>query len=145
MTEFLSELFNFLLEHWFLSTLLVVLLGMLIQNEITDTVYGITSLPAKDLVDLMNSNGAIVYDLRPYDVYKKGHILGSESITADIINSRVDQIKANTQKEVVLACDSGIDSPKIGRNLVKLGVNKINYLSGGIHGWQGKGYPLVKK
>ena len=82
-----------------------------------------------------------IIDLRDELAYKKGHIITAKHMlpTQLLADTKIAQ-----DKPILLACQSGYQSPGVGRQLRQKGFQKVYYLAGGIENWQSAGLLLTK-
>lgn len=90
--------------------------------------YDITMQELKD----KQVNGAVLIDVRSSQEYSEGHICGSINIPEYKINSKINNILKNKDKEYILYCSSGVRSKKAYKKLIKLGYKKVYNLYGGL-------------
>lgn len=135
---------DFLIEHWQLSTALLILILLFILNELREHLFGIPRVTPKSLVDLMNHHDGVVIDIRSASDYTKGHILGAINIPQADIQQRQALIDEHKNKTLILVCASGQHSATLGAHLRKLGFPKVFCLSSGMRKWSEEGLPTVK-
>ena len=130
----------FLIEHYFYSLPLLVLVILLIRSN---AVKGGKKITPQDLVSLTNQDAAKLIDLRSPNEFADGHITGSINIPYADIEDRLHEIKLQEGKSLVLICDSGSQSANAGEVLNKTGYQNTVILSGGIGAWKLDNLPLV--
>ena len=130
----------FLIEHYFYSVPLLVVVILLIRSN---AVKGGKKITPQDLVSLTNQDAAKLIDLRSPNEFADGHITGSINIPYADIEDRLHEIKLQEGKSLVLICDSGSQSANAGEVLNKSGYQNTVILSGGIGGWKLDNLPLV--
>ncbi|MBN9286405.1 MAG: hypothetical protein BGO43_07030 [Gammaproteobacteria bacterium 39-13] len=135
---------SFLMEHWMLSTAFVAIAVLLAANEWRHRSMGVTSISPQQLVDFLNHAGGVVVDVRATPRFAQGHILGAINLPQEDFNNRVNTLNKYKSKPVVLVCDTGGVSPKMGQHLKANGFTQLYYLAGGVQAWQSQGLPLVK-
>jgi len=96
------------------------------------------------VTNLINSDGALVLDIRAEKEYQSGHITGSTNIPYNKLNERMSEIEQYKDKPVVLVCAMGQHAGMAGRILHAKGFKSVRRLSGGISTWKSDGLPLVK-
>ena len=133
------ELINFLIEHYYLSVpLLVVIFLFLISNS----KKGGTKISCQSLISLSNQDQALIVDLRSSEAFNSGHITASINIPLNDVSRRSNEI-TNSTKSVVLVCEMGSSSTNAGEALKKEGLKDIFILKGGINEWKMNNLPLV--
>ncbi|MDB2518237.1 rhodanese-like domain-containing protein [Gammaproteobacteria bacterium] len=130
----------FLIEHYFYSVPLLVVVILLIRSN---AVKGGKKITPQDLVSLTNQDAAKLIDLRSPNEFADGHITGSINIPYPDIEDRLHEIKLQDGKSLVLICDSGSQSANAGEVLNKSGYQNTVILSGGIGAWKLDNLPLI--
>ena len=130
----------FLIEHYFYSVPLIVVVILLIRSN---AVKGGKKITPQDLVSLTNQDAAKLIDLRSPNEFADGHITGSINIPYPDIEDRLHEIKLQDGKSLVLICDSGSQSANAGEVLNKSGYQNTVILSGGIGAWKLDNLPLI--
>ena len=133
------ELINFLIEHFYFSApLLIVLILFFISNS----KKGGTKISCQSLISLSNQDQALIVDLRSSEAFNSGHITASINIPVNDVSRRSNEI-INSTKSVVLVCETGSSSTNAGETLKKEGLKDIFILRGGINEWKMSNLPLV--
>jgi rhodanese-related sulfurtransferase len=130
----------FLIEHYFYSVPLLVVVILLIRSN---AVKGGKKITPQDLVSLTNQDAAKLIDLRSPNEFADGHITGSINIPYADIEDRLHEIKLQEGKSLVLICDSGSQSANAGEVINKSGYQNTIILSGGIGAWKLDNLPLI--
>ena len=130
----------FLIEHYFYSVPLLVVVILLIRSN---AVKGGKKITPQDLVGLTNQDAAKLIDLRSPNEFADGHITGSINIPYADIEDRLHEIKLQEGKSLVLICDSGSQSANAGEVLNKSGYQNTVILSCGIGAWKLDNLPLI--
>tara|TARA_B100000035_G_scaffold78154_1_gene65249 strand:+ start:96 stop:500 length:405 start_codon:yes stop_codon:yes gene_type:complete len=133
------ELINFLIEHFYFSAPLVIIL---ILFFISNSKKGGTKISCQSLISLSNQDQALIVDLRSSEAFNSGHITASINIPVNDVSRRSNEI-INSTKSVVLVCEMGSSSTNAGEILKKEGLKDIFILKGGINEWKMNNLPLV--
>ena len=133
------ELINFLIEHYYFSAPLVI---VLILFFISNSKKGGTKISCQSLISLSNQDQALIVDLRSSEAFNSGHITASINIPVNDVSRRSNEI-INSTKSVVLVCEMGSASINAGETLKKEGLKDIFILKGGINEWKMNNLPLV--
>ncbi len=133
------ELINFLIEHFYFSAPLVIIL---ILFFISNSKKGGTKISCQSLISLSNQDQALIVDLRSSEAFNSGHITASINIPVNDVSRRSNEI-INSTKSVVLVCEMGNSSTNAGETLKKEGLKDIFILKGGINEWKMNNLPLV--
>ena len=136
----MAKFILFLIEHYFYSVPLLVVVILLIRSN---AVKGGKKITPQDLVSLTNQDAAKLIDLRSPNEFADGHITGSINIPYADIEDRLHEIKLQEGKSLVLICDSGSQSANAGEVLNKSGYQNTVILSGGIGAWKLDNLPLI--
>ena len=133
------ELINFLIEHFYFSAPLVI---VLILFFISNSKKGGTKISCQSLISLSNQDQALIVDLRSSEAFNSGHITASINIPVNDVSRRSNEI-INSTKSVVLVCETGSSSTNAGETLKKEGLKDIFILRGGINEWKMSNLPLI--
>lgn len=69
--------------------------------------------------------GAVIIDVRTYDEYVNGHVIGSKNIPLPALRHEIDDIK-NWNLPVIVCCQTGLRSAQAAALLNKNGIDCIN-------------------
>ncbi len=137
----MEQLFEFIGNHYILTGIFVVLMGIFARNELQ---RGGRAVSAQQLVDLINREGAVVLDVRDKKEFGEGHIVDAMNIPHTAIASRMGELERHKVKPVVVACKMGQHSGAVGTLLRKAGFENVVRLRGGITEWRSQNLPVVK-
>jgi|TARA_Y100000310_G_scaffold343373_1_gene450692 rhodanese-related sulfurtransferase len=136
-----DQLFEFVVNHYMLVSIFVVLLIAVVINE--NRQGGATVTPA-NLVKLINHEEAVVLDIRDQKEFKEGHIVNAVNIPYASMNDSVHELEKFKERKLVIVCKMGQHSGAVGKKLRGLGFAEVQRLSGGISEWRASNLPLVK-
>ncbi len=134
------DIFTFVGQEWLLITVLFALIALLILTTRKDS--GLPISPS-ELVRLMNSEEAILVDVRTSNDFNAGHIHGSINMPHSQFASRISELEKKRDKLLVVADQMGQHAGTIGKLLQRQGF-QVRRLSGGISGWRQDNLPLVR-
>ena len=134
------DFFIFASEQWFLLSIFLLLVYAFIWRESSK---GGKSISYHELTRLINSDAALVVDVREAKEFSSGHISGAINIPAVKIKDRISELESKKDKLVVIVDKMGQHSGSIGRDLSRQGFS-INRLSGGMTEWTAEKLPVVK-
>lgn len=137
----LNNLFLFAGEHYYLVAGFIVLVGLFIYNE---SLRGGGQVSPQQLSNLINTENALVIDLRSPDDFNRGHIHGSENVPNDQLDSDIGRLEKIEGRPIVLACELGSQSTAAGRKLMAKNIKSVYRLKGGLDAWKANHFPLVK-
>jgi len=138
-----QDIVQFIIHHWLLSSLfLVLLILLLIEEARAKGLMGQVS--PQELVRLMNRESAVVIDIRNRDAYQQEHIIGALNFPQPELEK--DLSKLNKYKEVplIIVCATGQKSGELAAKLKKQNFEKVQVLSRGMNAWKSAGMPVVK-
>ena len=118
--------------------------GLLSALSFLESRRGGVSVSPQQLTNLVNSDGAMVLDVRDRKDFSLGHITESTNIPFAKLEERVAELNSHKDAPIVLVCKMGQHSGAAGKILTKHGFQDVRRLSGGIATWTGDGLPLVK-
>jgi len=109
----------------------------------TERTKGGKPITVSEAVSLMNSDQAVLVDVRPSNEFQAGHIHGALNIPHTKLTGRISELEKCRSKIVLLADQMGQHAGGAGRALTKEGYN-VRRLSGGMTEWQGQKMPMVQ-
>jgi len=139
----MAQLFEFISNHLLLCGAFVMLLVLLFGNELRTRLYGVNKTSVQGAVALQGRNAALIVDVRDDDAYADGHILGAKHISYEQL--KAEQAKSLTKhkdKPVILVCDNGLYSTRVGSWLKQHGFADVTVLEGGMQGWRQANLPV---
>jgi rhodanese-related sulfurtransferase len=134
------DIFIFASEQWLLISVFLVFLYTFI---FTERARGGKPISGPELVQSMNSELAILVDVRPAAEFQAGHIHGAINIPHTKTESRISELQKHREKLVVLVDQMGQHAGSAGKILSKNGYN-VRRLSGGMSEWQHQNMPVVQ-
>lgn len=106
----------------------------------------VTDIVQAELVQRIKANRAgLILDVRSAEEYAEGHIPGAINIPHDQLESRIAEIGAHKNKDVVLYCRSGVRAGIAATILQSAGFSKLLHLAGDMSGWSSNGNLPIKK
>jgi rhodanese-related sulfurtransferase len=138
----LSQLMEFVGNHWYLFLALVVILGLLVHNL---TIGDRGSIDPSGATELINHKEATVIDVRPAADFAKGHIINAVNIPMNGFKNQMAVLAKYKGKPIIVSCRSGSQSAGACNQLRKEGFEDVYNLKGGILSWQAANLPLTRK
>ena len=132
-------LINFLIEHYYLSAPLLIVIFLFLASN---SKRGGKKISCQTLISLSNQDKALIIDVRDSSSFDTGHITASKNIPSKDLARRSNEIN-NNDKFIVLVCESGNISKNAGETLKKEGFENVCTLKGGINEWKMCNLPLV--
>jgi len=137
----LEQFFEFIINHWQLSSVWLILFFLLIKTE---GARGGAAVSPSQMTQMINNENAKVIDIRSKDEFRAGHLPNALHIPAQDVLKRINELESFKDTPVILICKTGTTAGASGAILAKAGFNKLHKLRGGILEWQGSNLPLVK-
>jgi cysteine synthase/rhodanese-related sulfurtransferase len=102
------------------------------------------TIRVKKLDEVMKTDGApLLVDVRPPDMFAKGHIAGSVNIPQAEIPERKSELPEDREADIVMLCGIGKFSKHTTLYLKSLGYRNVRSLKGGINEWVRKELPTT--
>ena len=92
---------------------------------------------------MINSEEAVLVDVRDAKEFKAGHIAGAMNIPHAKLMDRIAELEPHREKAIIIADKVGQQSGAIGRQLQKKEFSVLR-LTGGMMEWQNQQLPVVK-
>lgn len=141
----MDQMVEFVTNHYILSGLFAALLVALVYTTVASQLSSLKELSPHEATLLINKEDAYILDIRPVADFKKGRILGSKQIKADLVTkgdfSTLEKVK---DKPIIVVCAMGMTSKRVANQLLKAGFEKVSILKGGIGAWQSASLPINK-
>jgi len=137
----LEQFLEFVVNHWILSSIWVVLFALLMKTEGS---RGGAAISPAQVTHLVNKENAKVVDIRAKDEFRTGHLPNAINIPARDMHKRITELDSFKDSPVILICKTGTTAGATGGILTKAGFSNLHKLRGGIMEWQSSNLPLVK-
>jgi len=136
---------NFLtqIDNLALIALLVVSGAALFLPTLSTLISGKGLSPTEATI-WINRRKAYVFDLRPEEAFKAGHLPGAKNLEAATLTVGLEKTKLDRKHPVVLVCETGADSRKAVAQVKSLGFAEVAILDGGVKAWKAAALPLIK-
>ena len=92
---------------------------------------------------VMQSQGALMIDVREPGEYAAGHAPGTQLIPLGQLERRLSELSAHKDQPVVLICRSGNRSGQAQEMLTKAGFTQAVNVEGGMNAWAQAGLPVL--
>jgi rhodanese-related sulfurtransferase len=132
--------FVFISQEWLLVSMLLVLIYVYAWRE---RIKNGRPISPHEVTRLLNSDAAVLVDVRDAADFKAGHIVGAINIPHAKAASQLDALEGSRDKIIILADKMGQHAGSVGRLLGGKGF-EVRRLGGGIMEWQAQSLPLVK-
>jgi len=140
-----SKYFVFIAKHWYWVATLIIALLLLIYEESKVRGMGGSRLTPPLATRMINSEEAVVLDIRDASMFAQGHIAGAVNMLVANLECNPKRLENYKQRPVIVVCATGQKSVSIMNKLRKQGFDKVYVLQGGINGWKNANMPLVKR
>jgi rhodanese-related sulfurtransferase len=141
----MGQLIDFIVNHWLLCSLFLVMLVIFLINEFQHRAKSIKGLSPQQAVDLMNHQNGVVIDIREPDLFSKGHILGAQNIKLSDFESKKSKLNKFKSRPMIVVCAQGTQSGKFADLLRQSNFEHVFQLEGGLAAWQQDQFPLTKE
>ncbi len=136
---------EFVVNHWMLSSALVVVVLLLVATELRRKVLGYKDIKPQEAVRLMNHEEAQMVDVRDDQEYQQGRVVNALHIPLGLLQDRLAELEQFRDRPIVVYCRTGQRSAHAAVLLEKNGFKRVYKLSGGMLAWQSAGLPVTKK
>ena len=140
----MDRLIEFIGNNLLWVSIWFAVLLLLIWNLFSDFLMGITTIGAQDLTRRINSEDAVIVDIRSSSDFESGHILNAINIPDKDLPQRKKELQKFIKKPVVIVCQHGNLSSPVVRILKSEGFEDISSLKGGLTTWQRANLPLSR-
>jgi len=93
---------------------------------------------------MINQGKTVVLDVREPKEFAAGHLRDAKNIPLKELPKRLGELEKVKAKNVIVVCQSGVQSPKAANQLNRAGFGAVFSLNGGLAAWQAQGMPVVK-
>lgn len=141
----MDKIIPFIVKHWMLVGAFIIVFILLILEEMKNKGMGGSHLTPEKATRLINSEEAVVVDIRESSVYNLGHVINSINIPLADFERGLKRLQKYKQKPVIVVDATGQKSVHTVSKLKKAGFEKAVVLRGGLASWKNANMPLVKK
>ena len=96
--------------------------------------------PPEVLARLDDLDRPLLLDVREQDEWQEGHLPGAVHISRGNLESRVEALIPDKEREIVVYCAAGARSAFAAKSLAELGYDNVASMSGGFTDWKRNGY-----
>lgn len=137
----MENLSEFIVNHWVLVTLFVILSAMLMSDSLNQKISGMKPVTAAQAVQLVNQQKGLFLDIREKGEYSKEHIAESTSMPLSTLADNMGSLKDKSQP-IILICASGQRARGAAKQLSKNEFSQVYVLTGGLNSWREAKLPL---
>jgi rhodanese-related sulfurtransferase len=103
------------------------------------------TISQQDLVERLEADPApVVLDVRTAREYRAGHVPGAVNLEYRQIPSRLAELAALQDREIVVYCEVGPRAQAAQSMLLQAGFPKVRHLRGDMSGWRRSGLPVAR-
>ena len=95
-------------------------------------------------IQKINHENAVIIDIRPIEVYRKGHIVGALSMIGQELRAHPEKLEKFKDKPIILICDTGEESRKLAAIFYQKYYDTFS-LHGGMRSWMKADMPVIKE
>jgi rhodanese-related sulfurtransferase len=138
----INQLIEFGGNHLMLVMALATILVMLAGDTLRRSLSGVTDVEPRQATRLLNTEDAIMVDIRSEKEYRKSHITNAIHLEATRdVSSALNKYR---DKPLIVYCNSGNKSIGICGKLHKQGFTTVYNLRGGLFAWQKAELPVSR-
>jgi rhodanese-related sulfurtransferase len=132
---------SFIVNHWLLVSLFVVLVALILSDTLSRKISGINPLGTAEAIQIVNQRDGLFLDIREKAEFKKEHIAESMSLPLSTLEANIAKLKDPAQP-IILICASGQRARTAAKQLRSKGFSNIYVLTGGLNAWKDGKLPL---
>jgi rhodanese-related sulfurtransferase len=135
---------NFIVKNWLLVLVFVLSGAMLAWPLVGRRFSKIQSIGTLRATQLINSQDALLLDIRETQEYEGGRLPNARHIPLSQLKERSGELAKWKNKPIVIYCNTGTRSGGAGSILEKEGFSEIYQLTGGFRAWKDANLPVQK-
>jgi rhodanese-related sulfurtransferase len=132
---------KFFIDNIWLIALVLISGGALLWPSLQRRGQKVSLLQATQLI---NQGKTVVLDVRDPAEFAAGHLRDAKNIPLKELPKRIAELDKFKSRNVIVMCQSGMQSAKATTQLRKAGFNEVVSLNGGLAAWQAQGLPVAK-
>ena len=141
----MEKLPQFIINHSLLVAEFIIALIVLFVLETRSKGLGRSNrLTPSQAVRLINSEKAVVVDIRDPKTFEKGHITHAINIPAPELDKSLKELEQYKQQPLIIICTTGQKSVYFMNKLRKQSHRKVYMFAGGMGAWTNANMPVVK-
>ncbi|HEX6945064.1 MAG TPA: rhodanese-like domain-containing protein [Casimicrobiaceae bacterium] len=135
---------SFFRENWLLILVAFVSGAMLVWPLVQRRFSAMKELGTLGATHLVNSQDAVLLDLRETKDYEGGRLPNAVHIPLSQLDARAAELAKYASRPVIAYCATGSRSRNAGAALAKAGFKDVYNLNGGFLAWKDAGLPVEK-
>ena len=140
----MENLGEFIVNHWLLVTLFVVLSSMILSGSLNSKLSGVKPATPSQAIQLVNQQKGLFLDIREASVFTKEHIVDSVNMPLSKVPEATLKPK-KTGQPVVLVYETGQQFSAVVKKLRNEGFVDVYALKGGLISWREARLPLFSQ
>lgn len=136
----MARIVEFLMNHWMLASLWVVLMAVLLAYMKTKSGKTVST---QEAVMLVNRSKGVFLDIRERVNFEKGHIVDAINIPLAKLNERITELEKNKESPIIVVCQMGHQSGDAVKVLEAAQYSQVSRMSGGMAEWQNQSLPVI--
>ena len=141
----MGQFLEFAGNHPLLFAAFILIALMIVMNESRRKLLGFKEVGVNEAVRLMNSEDALMLDVREDKEFYDGHVINAVHIPLGLLEGRLKEIDDHREKPVIVYCRTGQRSAKASSVLQRQGFKSVYKLNGGMMAWNDAGLPVKKR
>lgn len=133
---------QFVQTNWMLILIFFMSGAMLIWPVVQRRTSGMTDVGTMQATRLINSEKAVLLDLRETREFAEGKVPGAVHVPLSQLQARLGELEKFKERPVIAYCARGQRSRSAGSTLQRAGFTKLYNLTGGHKAWKDAGLPL---
>lgn len=137
----MARFFEFLVDHWILTGLWLVLANLLLFYLKSKSGKTVTAQQATMLV---NRQDGVIVDIRDRKDFEKGHVVGAINIPLAKLHERITELEKYKERPLIVVCGMGHSSGEAVKALEAKGFTQVSKMTGGMAEWHSQSLPVVR-
>ena len=133
---------EFIAQNLLLVAAFVVVFNLWLWSFVAGNIKGVSSVSALELPSLQRNGKSVIIDVNNESLFAASHIPDAINVPLNTINVDNTELLKHKDKTAILVCQSGTQSTKAARELVKLGFTDLHILRGGLMNWTKENLPV---
>ena len=109
------------------------------QKLVAEAKKNITEISPQDAAAKLNSDDAVVVDVRDKDEWDEGHIPGATHMSRGTIELDIEEKVPDPNAMIICHCGGGGRSALAAETLQKMGYKNVRSMAGGLKAWKAAG------
>lgn len=137
----MENLGEFIINHWVLATLFVVLISLVMSDSLSRKLSGANPVGTAQAIQLINQHKGLFLDVREASEFEKEHIADSVNMPLATLADNISTLK-NPAQPIILVCASDQRARAAAKQLRNSHFSDVYILSGGLNTWKEAKLPL---